>query len=77
MYYQLDESYCGDYLYIEQAAVTNYFRPVVHKHLSTKLFTKEDEMNEFLATLKIDCLKDIKIGNNAYLVIYINMDDDE
>ena len=77
LYYQLDENYYGDYLYVDKSIVTDYFRPIVHKHLSTKLFTEEDKMNDFLATLKIDCLKDIKIGNNAYLVIYIDMGDDE
>ena len=77
LFYELNEDYYGEYLYVDKVAVNRFFRPIVHKHLTTTLFTKEGEMNEFLATLKIDCLKDIKIGNNAYLVIYIDMGDDE
>ena len=77
IYHRYNRDYYGDELFIDKQTVQNSFRPIIHKHPSTKLFTKEDEMNEFLATLKIDCLKDIKIGNNNYLVIYIDMGDDE
>ncbi len=77
LFCQYNKDYYGDYLYIDKQTVQNHFRPIVHKHLNTKLFAREDKMNEFLATLKIDCLKDIKIGKNAYLVIYIDMGDDE
>lgn len=77
IFYQLDDDYYGDYLYIDKQIVENHFRPIVHKHLATRLFGNITQMNEFLATLKIDCLKDIKMREDDYLVIYIDMGDDE
>ena len=77
IYYQLDDSYYGDYLYVDKVTVDRYFRPIVHKHLATKLFDSTEQLNEFLKGLKIDCMKDIKMNGNAYLVIYIDMEDDK
>ena len=33
-------------------------------------------MNEFLLNLPIDNLKDVKMNDNKYLVIFINKEDD-
>ena len=77
IYYQLDDDYYGDYLYVDKVTVERHFRPIAHKHLATKLFDSTGQLNEFLKDLKIDCMKDIKMNGNAYLLIYIDMEDDE
>ena len=76
LFYELNEDYYGDYLYVNKASVDKFFRPIIHGHLATKLFDCTEQLNEFLKDMEIDCLKDIKMNNSNYLVIYIDMEDD-
>ena len=64
-------------IYIEQGNISKSFRPIVHKHLAAKLCEDVDKLNEFLKTLPIDSLKDVKDCKTAWLVIYIDNGDDE
>lgn len=75
-YYEYDEDYWGEYKYIDKTTVKNLFRPINHKHLETKEFEDVKSMNEFLLNLPIDNLKDVKMNDNKYLVIFINKEDD-
>ena len=83
---RLGDSYDGDkytrictersIIYIKQDNIDKYFRPIVHKHLATKLCKDINELNKFLETLPIDSLKDVKDCKTAWLVIYIDNGDD-
>ena len=63
-------------IYIKQDNIDKSFRPIVHKHLAAKLCEDVDKLNEFLKTLPIDSLKDVKDCKTAWLVIYIDNGDD-
>ena len=63
-------------IYIKQDNIDKYFRPIVHKHLAAKLCEDVDKLNEFLKTLPINSLKDVKDCKTAWLVIYIDNGDD-
>lgn len=83
---RLDDSYNGDKyaricterstIYVKQDNIDKFFRPIVHKHLAAKLCEDVDKLNEFLKTLPIDSLKDVKDCKTAWLVIYIDNGDD-
>ena len=63
-------------IYVEQGNILYSFRPIVHKHLATKLCENIDELNMFLGTLPIDSFRDVKDCKTAWLVIYIDNGDD-
>lgn len=72
-----DKGYCDGIIYIDEATVKNFFRPMVHKHLEVKVFHVEKEINEWLKTLPIDSVKDIRPFNDSwFLVTFINPEDD-
>ena len=77
IFYELDESYYGDYLYIDKGAVERSFRPIVHKHLAAMECSNMDSLNYFLKTLPVDNLKDVKeLSNGNFLVIYVDTGDE-
>ena len=64
-------------IYIKQDNIYKHFRPIVHKHLAAKLCKNVDDLNEFLKTLPIDSLKDVKDCKTSWLVIYVDKGDDK
>jgi hypothetical protein len=64
-------------IYIKQNNIDKYFRPIIHKHLAAKLCEDVDKLNEFLKTLPIDSLKDVKDCKTSWLVIYVDQGDDK
>lgn len=63
-------------IYIEQGNILYSFRPIVHKHLAAKICEDIVKLNNFLETLPIDSLKDVKGYETSWLVIYIDNGDD-
>ena len=58
------------FYYINEYTFNNCFKLPVITHYETKFFSDVNEMNEFLKTVPDSKLKDIKIQNKDYLVIY-------
>ena len=67
-----DSSNCYNtrHLLITEDMVNEYFRPPRKNHWEIKLFTNEEECNDFLKGLETDCLKDVKFTENKIMVIY-------
>lgn len=63
-------------IYIKQDNIDKCFRPIVHKHLAAKLCEDVVKLNNFLETLPIDSLKDVKGYETSWLVVYIDNGDD-
>ena len=66
----------GTVIYLKQENILNSFRPIVHKHPAAKLCEDVDKLNEFLKTLPINSLRDVKDCKKSWLVIYIDNGDD-
>lgn len=64
-------------VYIKQDNIDKCFRPIIPKHFAVKLCENVDELNEFLKTLSIDSLKDVKDCKTSWLVIYVDKGDDK
>lgn len=58
------------YLLLEEE-FNKYFRFPIKAHNQIKFFNTEIECNEFLKTLDVECLKDVRFTNNQILVVYI------
>lgn len=65
------------HIYLPQENIFNLFRPIIHKHLAAKLCKNVDDLNEFLKTLPINSLKDVKDCKTSWLVIYVDKGDDK
>ena len=77
VYYEFNQDYYGDYLYIDKVSVDKNFRPIVHKHLAVMECDNIESLNIFLKTLPIDNLKDVKeLSNGNFLVIYVDNGDE-
>lgn len=48
-----------------------WFRFPIKTHNQIKIFDTEIECNEFLKTLDVECLKDVRFTDNQILVVYI------
>lgn len=77
-YYQY--KYGDKYYYLSEKTVNEFFRLMVHKHLESKLFTNNSELNEFLFNIDGDKVKDVtpvNVRNSiVYFVLYENTEDD-
>lgn len=48
-----------------------YFRFPIKAHNQIRIFSTENDCNEFLRTLDVECLKDVRFADNQILVTYI------
>lgn len=62
-------NYNTRYFLLDDKTFEEYFRLPVKNHWQVKICT-ENECNEFLKELDVDCLKDIKMTDNCLMVIY-------
>lgn len=66
----------GTEIYLKQENILNSFRPIIHKHIATVVFKTVEGMNKWLIDKPVNSIKDIKIGDKAFLVMYIDNGDD-
>ena len=76
IFYNYDEPACDSY-YLDEKTVKNNFRPFNHKKLVAKCINSIDSLNEFLATINPDDVREIKDCQISWTVFYIDWGDDE
>lgn len=65
------------HLLITEDMINECFRLPRKNHWEIKLFTNENECNDFLKGLESDCLKDVKFTENQIMVIYLVKGDED
>ena len=73
----ISNCYNKRHLLMTEEMFNEYFRLPRKNHWEIKLFTNENECNDFLKGLETDCLKDVKFIENQIMVIYLMKGDED